>query len=209
MRLPSLATTRITPILRERASAGLSGKPTRRRSGAPRCLLCGPPSSTGSSRNGCERVECARTEYARSSDIPSGDAKAPTDDWLARIHREEDVDGGEARASRSRDCELRAPCAKWRLSGGQSNPTSDGWLWTRAVAGVDRLMSRPPGGLCTSVSGSWLCSTEDSRGVKGQRLRNCSMVLVSPERPAAPRRVRSPPPLAIPRRRLSSSVRDP
>ena len=57
--------------------------------------------------------------------------------------------------SRSRDFERCAPCAKWRLSGGQDNPISDGLPWIRAVAGVDRLMSRPPGGLCTSVPGSW------------------------------------------------------
>src|SRR5262249_34418129 len=62
------------------------------------------------------------------------------------------ADGSEGRVSRSRDCERRAPCAKWRLSGGQHNPTSDGLPWTPAFAGVDRLMSRPSGGLCTSVS---------------------------------------------------------
>jgi hypothetical protein len=38
-----------------------------------------------------------------------------------------------------------APCAKWLLSGGRHNRTSDGLLlmWC-AVAGVDSIMSRPP-----------------------------------------------------------------
>jgi hypothetical protein len=39
---------------------------------------------------------------------------------------------------------LLAPCAKWLLSGGRHNRTSDGLTWMRAVAGVDSIMSRPP-----------------------------------------------------------------